>query len=299
MAKNNLILGGGVAGLIAAFYNSDFIVLDKNPLGQLNTPFVPGPRIFKVDEYTEAFLNKLGVDFHKETIKIGFTKDSKTVIECDDYFRESYSKLTRGTQKIEKSFLSSGATEIEIFTDGSDNFYKKVFEKLYENVKDRVKESLVMKINSKNKVVKTETEELHYDKCISTLNLNVLCKILGITEIKPKSSKKHFVCTEYSNDFDKELSEQFHYVYSTNGIYSRKTYFKDYIVYETLIPLSYIKDLEHNRIIKIINNLPIQIVNSINLQKIQGIELLGRFAQWNHSIKATEIIKQYESRTEL
>ena len=37
-------------------------------------------------------------------------------------------------------------------------------------------------------------------------------------------------------------------------------------------------------------NLPIQIVKSKNVDSVNGIKMLGRFAQWNHKIKANEAL---------
>ena len=45
--ENNYILGGGPAGLIAAYYLKDHWVVDKKPLGQLTIPFIPGPRLLQ------------------------------------------------------------------------------------------------------------------------------------------------------------------------------------------------------------------------------------------------------------
>jgi len=296
--KNTVILGAGTAGLISAFYNENATVIDSNPLGQISGQYQLGPRIFKVDKYVKQFLQKVGVDFYIKKIDIGFTNNDKDMIEPDGTFRRRYSILTRRTEKVEKSFLSGGATSIEIFTDGSDDFFKKVFEKVLKKIIERgqLQKMTVTGLNTKDKEIHCDKGLFNYDELISTLNLKVLLKILDINEIKPKALKKHFVITRLENERDKELSKYFAYIYSTNGVYSRKTYVKDYIVYETLIPLSYIKDLENNKIIKIINNLPIQIVNSIDIRDIQGVQLLGRFAQWNHAVKTNEIIKYYELR---
>jgi len=296
MAKT-IIIGGGVAGLIAAYYNPESIVIDKNPLGQLNTPFIPGPRLLKVDEYTENFLKNLGIKFHKETINIGYSTNGDTLVENNTAFKEKYSKWTRGTSKIESSFLSSGESQIEIFTDGSNDFYNKVFQKLYDTVKNQIISATVKEINVKSKVIKTDADSYVYKNLISTINLKILCKLLNIDEIVPKTTDKNFVCCSYNNKRDKELSEKYHYIYCINGIYSRKTYFENYIVYETLIPFKDdIDNIDGNKIIGKANNLPIQIVNSIDIRNLKGIELLGRFAQWNHSIKATELIEYYETK---
>ena len=37
-------------------------------------------------------------------------------------------------------------------------------------------------------------------------------------------------------------------------------------------------------------NLPIQIKNSIDIRRVDGVDMLGRFAQWSHQVKANEVL---------
>lgn len=299
MRKNNYILGGGPAGLIAAFYNPDYQIIDKNPMGQLNLPFVPGPRILKVDEYSKRFIERLGIEYTTKFIYVGYSPDGTIVEEeATQQFKEDYSKITRGTTKIEASFLSSGENEIEIFvTKTGEDLYYKVFENLTQLLEHRIINKNVEFLSTKRQVLGWEGITTPYDNVISTININILTKLLGLEPLNLVALKKHFVQCSYNQERDIENSQKFHYVYSTNGIYTRKTYFKDYIVYEMCQPYEDISDtptIHGNKVIKALNNIPIQINNSIDFRNIQGIELVGRFAQWNHSIKANEIIAKYE-----
>ena len=54
----NYILGGGPAGLAAAYFLKEYKVIDKNPLGQLNTPCVPGPRLLQYTPEMMEFITK-------------------------------------------------------------------------------------------------------------------------------------------------------------------------------------------------------------------------------------------------
>jgi hypothetical protein len=309
------ILGGGPAGLIAAFYNPDHIIVDKNPMGQLNLPFVPGPRILKVDDDTKAFLIKNDIKYNYKYIYVGYADDGYTVYpEATQEFKEKYSLITRGTTKIESSFLSSGENEIQIFTDenGQDLYYR-LFQTLTTKFKNRTLSGNVLNINTKNKTLTLQccdpenrvpdfTTESKYEDLISTLNVNIMFKLLGLEPLNLVALKKHFVQCEYNNNRDIEDKRKYHYVYSTDGMYTRKTYFKDYIVYEMCEPViadaqgNMWGDIQGNKILKVLNNIPIQINNSIDFRNIQGIDLVGRFAQWNHSIKANEVIQKYEQR---
>lgn len=293
------ILGGGPAGLIAAFYNPEYQIIDKNPMGQLNLPFVPGPRILKVDEYSKKFLDRLGMEYSTKYIYVGYSPDGVIVEEeASQKFKEDYSQITRGTTKIEDSFLSSGENEIEVFiTKTGEDLYYKVFETLTQLLEHRIINKNVEFLSTKRQLLGWEGITTPYKHIISTLNINILTKLLGLEPLNLVALKKHFVQCSYNNERDIEDSQKFHYVYSTDGTYTRKTYFKDYIVYETCEPAEHPEPditFHGNKIIKALNNIPIQINNSIDFRNIQGIDLVGRFAQWNHSIKANEIIARYE-----
>jgi len=296
--KRNLILGGGVAGLIAAFYNPDYEIIDSAPLGQLNALFSAGPRIIIDTVFARNFLNKLGIEYQTHEVIIGYTKDGYAQVPFDDNFKQIYAEKTHNTKKLEKSFLSSGSSIIYCLSDGTDEFYNNVFKKVYEIVRKRnvVTNSAITNIDLKNKLMQTKFDEFEYVNCISTLNLKIFCKLAQIDDIHPQSSNKHFVFCTYNNERDVELSKRFSYIYSITGWYTRKTYFKNYISYELSAPYENFSNAEGNKVIGKFYNAPFQIVNSIDIRNIGGIEMLGRYAQWNHSIKSNEIINYYESR---
>lgn len=291
------ILGGGVAGLIAGFYNRDYKIIDKNPLGQLNLPFIPGPRILKVDKYSEALLEDLQISHQKKTIQIGYSPDGIEIVDsADQSFKEKYSLITRGTTTIEDSFLSSGENQIEICYHPDHDLYMQLFKELQFGLDAQIIKANIAKIDTKQQqIILDDQTILPYTDVISTLNINIFFKLAGLKPLDLKANPKHFVQCEYNNPIDIEAAKKYHYVYSTDGAYTRKTYFKDYLVYEMVNPLDdFFLSVNDNKIIKKINNIPIQIDNSINFNRIQNIEMVGRFAQWNHSIKANEIIKKYE-----
>lgn len=306
-----VILGGGAAGLILGTLLKNSIVIDKNPMGQLNTPFIPGPRIFKYSKHVLDFLKKYSdIDFKIKTINIGYIDKFNKEVNLTDEFKKEYSLITRNINIVEKSFLSSGETSIDIFSNGDDSFYSNIFNNLFHKIENRIIKDSVEKIDTKNNLIYLLSGEvIEYDECISTLNLNILLKLIGLKEntFNLSTSFKHFVQCEYVNTNDIENRKKYHYMYSTNGEYTRKTYFKDYIVYEltqsavdkyNITKKELQKDFlmsicNSNFVLRNIFNLPFQIDQSIDINRIQGIHLCGRYAQWNHKIKANEIIEKF------
>jgi len=293
--KNKLILGGGVAGLLTAFYNPDYKIIDFNPLGQLSARFNLGPRVFKEDDYVRSFLNKLNINFYSDTIKVGYTSNGVDDIPLTEEFKRLYSMITRGTHKFESSFLSSGQDCFKYFTDGDDYFYTKVFSKLLNKVVDRVIYESIISIDLKNKIVKTDRNEYEYSDCISTINLNKFCDYAGIEGINFGMKNKHFAICSYDNNIDLLLRLKFNYMYSSSGWYTRKTYYSDYVVYELVSDFGRnIKYIEGNKIYETFFNKKMQILKNVDIQDIAGVKMVGRYAQWNHSIKSNEIIRLYE-----
>ena len=77
--ENKYILGAGPAGLIAAYYLTDYKIIDKKPLGQLNLPFIPGPRLLQATDNMKEFVKSIlpESEIKLEIAVIGFNEDGK------------------------------------------------------------------------------------------------------------------------------------------------------------------------------------------------------------------------------
>tara|TARA_R110001592_G_scaffold201208_3_gene450297 strand:+ start:3238 stop:4185 length:948 start_codon:yes stop_codon:yes gene_type:complete len=305
---DNYILGAGPAGLIAAYYMPDHKVIDEKPLGQLNIPFIPGPRLLQWNPLMEEFVREVLPDseIQIEICCIGYNVDGEVVDSPSKEFRNKYAKKTRDTDKSESSFLSEGMTEIKhIEIDGlGEDSYKFFFTELLNIIKDR--DQL---INTSVKSFNPFTRHIEftdgskrqaYNHIVSTLNLNILYKLNETVDIEDipfdlSTSKKCFYKTEYSDSLE-DMSHKmnhpslyFDYVYSVDTKWTRQTFFREYIVYESVEPITddYI---EGNKVLMKFENLPIQIKESQNIEATDNIELLGRFAQWSHKMKANEVL---------
>ena len=303
--KNNYIIGAGPAGLIAAYYMKDYKVIDKSPLGQLRAPFIPGPRLLQATPNMETLIKELFPDWwiNIQTAKVGYLENEVTTDIPSKGFKSKYVEKTRGTSAIEGSHLSEGKNEIDHIELGamSQESYAKVFNRLLEIIKERGQliEKHIENIDIGNKTITFAGDgndvglTTFYDKIVSTINLNILSKLapemdIDLTELTTKG--KSFYKTDYgSSESMSKPAYKHSYVYSADTEWTRKTYFDSYIVYESVEPIAS-KTIEGNNVEMKFENLPIQIVKSKNIDSVNGIKMLGRFAQWNHKIKANEAL---------
>ena len=147
----------------------------------------------------------------------------------------------------------------------------------------------IIKIDPDNKnITFSNTVTVPYTDLVSTINLNILKKIMlnnNILEHYDLSTKpKSFYVFEH----DYEIPE-YDYIYSINGVYTRKTFYDNYFVLESDKCL----DIGKNLLYKV-ENIPIQIINSINITEVNGIHMLGRYAQWNHKIKFNTLLPEID-----
>jgi len=300
--KNNYIIGAGPAGLIAAYYMPDYKVIDKSPLGQLRAPFIPGPRLLQSTPNMKALIKEIFPDWYLtiQTAKVGYSENGKATDVPSKEFKSKYVEKTRGTKSIEGSHLSEGKNEIEHVELGvhGEESYAKVFNRLLEIIKLRGQliEKHIENIDIENKTITFAGEDgdigltNFYDKIVSTINLNILSKLapemdIDVSELKTKG--KSFYKADYSGYHGTRYTHS--YVYSADSEWTRKTYFDNYVVYESVEPITS-ETIEGNNVEMKFENLPIQIVKSKNIDSVNEIKMLGRFAQWNHKIKANEAL---------
>lgn len=319
ITTDNFIIGGGVAGLIAGWHTG-YKIIDSNPMGQLGLRFIPGIRILKDDMHAREFIDDVLGSAHmpiidRVKIKVGYENQMDKLVELTNSFKSDYSLLTRGKREYEKSFLSSGEKEYYALTmyDKDENkidpndFYIYLFTRIFQVLKNREKfiSSRIEKIDLQRKhIFLANKDKYKYHKMISTIRLDQFFNACGLhpmnggIRVSLNIYKKNFYQCFYNNEKDIELSKTFNYIYSISHQYTRKTYFKEYIVYETIDPLSFgTTTIDGNVIMDKYEGIPLQLANSIRIDSFEGVNFLGRFAQWDHSIKSNEIIQQCSNRT--
>ena len=299
------IIGGGPAGLIAGYYFPEFPVLDIKPLGQLNLPFIPGPRLIQRTDNSERFVRSVlddaglfGYKIKTVVAKVAYEEDGVWHTSPPKDFKRKYTKLTRGKEGIESSYLSEGKNEIEHLeiNDMGENSYKFLFKtllKIIDEERGQLKRQQVTQISPAGFIHAREGSGpsmcYQYETIINTLSLKLLAKdyygMQGIwrgDELKDLDLTTLPKCFYQTNKGERSI---FDYIYGYQDGWTRKTYFKEYMVYESVEPTH-----PPYPIINQFENLPIQIKNSLDIDRFDRVYMLGRFAQWNHKIKANEVI---------
>ena len=269
----NYILGGGMAGLIAAFYNPDFKIISPDIGGQ--EPL--GPRLIQKHPETHRLLRDLGFkDLEVKTAKIGFFYGGKLHTTCPKKLRTEYYIKTRQVkpQEVPASIMSENKTSIEYY----DVAWADLLAALYNSVKDRWMGEKVSKI-TKQKIT-TNTGVKPYKKLISTLPA-------------PIFSKLSF--TKLSCDFsaiDKSFGE-------ASSIFSKTDF--DYIYFpEKKISINRATKIDANKWLyeKVGRHDGMQIIpkaqikQDADLDRMGNIKFIGRYAQWKHNVKIQQVVER-------
>lgn len=285
--SKKIILGGGIAGLIKAYYNPDAIIVSKQIGGQFKSDFQLGPRFFHVDENSKKFFKDLGLNPEIKKIKIGFYYDNELHSENNEENRKKYFEKTRGeSSEPYKSVMSGNITEFDSF----DIDINVLMDTLLSKINNQIIEENAIKIDVDENEIVTENNVLEYDELISTIPLNIFLFLTGNIELAKKyiSYPTTFVLSDM-NDCPFDDFKDFDYVYvsSKEYKYHRITNTPDGPVFEYKGDEVYETENEINRFTLKVG----QLVHNENTINIKNVEFFGRYATWKHGIKTNELLK--------
>lgn len=327
--SRNLILGGGIAGLVAAevlSHHNFHIVQEsgssegnnsiKNVGGQMVNSWPLGPRILHFSERMEDFLKLIGFK-EEETMmkifKVGYKVGNEVVAQAPDGFREAYVKKTRPNALVDsKSYMSEGLNEFVGYT--SPNI-QEITRRLKERASSReiFINGKVFSVDPIQKWISINVsliEYLEYDRLISTIPLKSLIDMTRNFHVGDSHRFAHY--EDMTRNF--ELKEKvffyikcdpkvldrfraFDYFYSIEDHYTRVTFDhnnKENIIVETDNP-THLPEIMLDPILgaeKLLDqkHIPAQIQRNLSLKTLNGIWLIGRFAQWDHDILTTDVL---------
>jgi hypothetical protein len=290
---SKFILGGGISGLLYAYYNKDFTIISPDIGGKLNNKFFENIIYLHATESTEQFLKDINVEYKKKTQLIKYSKNDEIInnISIDDKIEFIRKKLNDYTYDPKDLNLSTSDYYISVF----ELNYGKLLEKLTADIK-YIKDSVIKITDSE---IITENTRYKYSHLTSTINAKqfwsiyntkervdlksetitfLLCNVLPENLKNIKFDLCYFVDSENRiTRISKRRRDQVDsYLYEFSGLISRE----DCVQYlpENSEILEYYIDRD-GLIFSNKNNIP-----------PKNILFVGRFATWNHSDKQQDVI---------
>ena len=210
-------------------------------------------------------------------------------------FGNLYSLYTRGkviTEETYKNNYSKYKKYVSINGLSFEESYNLFFKKIKETVNKRAIDISIKNIDLEGRLIIGE-KELQFDRLISTINIIDLVDLDSTGKIRnyivdnnnlegfnlPYNDKFIYV-TKLNSDEDKTLSNIYKQVLIIGKAYFRKTYLSDTIVYESMKNI-YDKDIDGNKILQYVEST--QISDNLAINKILGIDLVGKFSEWNEN----------------
>lgn len=291
MDKEKYILGGGIAGLIWAYYNPKFKIISETIGGQFNNYFPLGPRYLEDTAFSRKFLIDLGIPVVSIKIRMGYKDEDKILDRPPKDFLQKYYKKSRGVEiSSDSTAMNSRKTEMDVLIVN----FKKIIDLLAEKIgEDRIIRSKITKIDTNKKEISIKDGKVicEYDKIISSIPLPIFYKLA-----KVKSDNYRYQSMTYILLKPKFINLKcFDFVYCAgNEPYHRLANDKKGIVADVLgwKTLSEIKrdfpdavDFKHSPTAQIISGAPQEKFND-------NISFIGRYGTWNREWKTEKVIEE-------
>jgi hypothetical protein len=285
------ILGGGIAGLITAFYNQDCIIISDNIGGQMADTGL-GPRILEANEFSTTLLNDLGYEnIPTKTAKVGYMVWGQYLDSLTEELKLEYYKKSRYLSELKeapKSVMSDGKKEIVYY----DIDWNDLINRLIGRIEQEPILGKIEDIDVINQVITIAgMGEFKYSKLINTLPaplfFNRLAKIPP--EEKLTYVPKTFIITDpffNMKDFD--------YVYFPGDEvnYHRVTKLNSgKVAVEYTIP-EHKHDVLEDWPDAEAKTIPAGQIQSGKPGYIENVYYIGRFGCWDHDLKTDDIVAQ-------
>lgn len=324
--KPDIILGGGLAGLIWACTHPDSILIEPNSLGGMAAHDM-GPFIVHESPWVGKFLLSIEIEPKTREFTVGYMDwaDAEIHSSAPGFFREKYYRNTRyanlDDEKVPASVMNSDMNRFTGYDISQKDFVRACIEKAYDNGTVFL-EDKITRIKPNNAFFgpcfQTESDKFYVKtsgkRIISTIPKPIFDSLAGI--------KRDYALGETSlgkgiwrlksttiDEYDLKKIGKYDFVYCTSE-WDGETYFPTrlmvkpgYILAEYTFPghmnreelkntmLNNTLDDETEKIGEPIIMPNAAIRRSMPTDRWGGIEMLGRAAAWDHSIKINDVIK--------
>jgi protoporphyrinogen oxidase len=285
--KKKYIIGGGIAGLIFAFYNKDYKIITKDLGGQFNNNFPLGPRFFEDTPESRRLLRDLEIEIIPKKIKVGYFYNN-LIHNCQnsDFLKKYYLKSRGKEYSNEKIVMNNGKKEMNILQVDFVDIISKLVEKLSKKI---IVDNIIKITDSE---IITLNRKFVYEKIINTIPLPIMLNYLNKDSSEYSSASVTFVLFNESFFDFKDYS----FVYfSDSSLFHRMTKIENGIVAEFFGEIEekklknmFLNNFVDSKIVKnsqIITGNPCKIIN-------KKIINFGRYGVWDREYKTEKVIKE-------
>lgn len=309
----SFVIGGGLSGLLCGYLTGNPIIVDPEN-HRLGYTTHLGPRILHETQDTSWLLRRLGIYEPPNEFRIGIYTERDQVKGVEyvltSEYRESYYRKTRGQGKVTTSCMSGGMNTII----GWDMKKIRLKETLTEEV--MIMPAKVKKIKDGNLYLTSRSCQtdytvynrlesiLSYKRVFSTIPLPELNDIAGLgidhdfstestTFVTIKVDKHSFNGLNYLYvPQDHILFHRINVVDNNTLILEFKGRVKEHNTIESHFEGSSIKDVKFVDQAQILYNYSYP-NEDLFVVGGMGIDMVGRYGEWKHSIKADNIIGRF------
>jgi hypothetical protein len=294
MMGRRYILGGGIAGLIWGAYHPDHHIITDNVGGQFNAPFQLGPRFLHLTEYSLVFLHDIGFDvdrIERFEIKVGYICDEGWVDVPDIEFTQNYYLKSRNTASLngfDGTVMNKGDRKfIALHVD-----FTEIIDRLRVHLTNRIIVKRVTSIDTQHRAVVADGAVLDYESLVSTIPLDVFCKLASIHNVSLQSSSMAYYLTD--RDFFDLRGFDFVYDCRTTSSFHRLSRDKSGVVLDLIESRKFTKS-DDPRSSQILNSFILKNAQIMPLKEpiiVEGVKFAGRYGTWNRRWKTEVVIEK-------
>ena len=303
---NNYIVGYNPVSFILCFLLDNVKIIDVTPKYNIYDYHL-SDLYLKPSADLFSFLSKLEIRYTEESYMAYFGFVNRIGPELPENFVEIYNLYTRGKSFVEDEYqdqINQYIAYVSINNKGPYESYVYLIKQLEKYVLENnlFIEGSLLSIEP-GVVVLNDGDSLNYDRLIYTEDIESLDQILKGVSIKdfifkhyypedvlklnlPLHNKNVYVC-ENKSEVDLDMAHITHQILYTGKPYFKKTYYGDRIIYEATKKI-FKKEIDGN---PILYDYETKIVkDNLDLNKICGIDLVGRLAQCYESLTIKDVI---------
>lgn len=299
--KSKFVIGGGISGLIYAFYNKDYWIISPELGGKLKNDYLASTILLHDTAETRKLITDIGFSIKPRARLIRYFYNGELLENIPINLREimAAKKLTSWDKlnnlKINVEVTDTTLSTNDIYIPVLDNPVNKIVSSICKNIniiKDRV-----LRITEKELI--TENSRYEYTDVVSTIPAPIFWKLYGKKK-KLGYLPETFVLSETNPVPTSSIHWDLIYFLDRDIPYTRVSRHegRDFL-YE------FTGELNREDLNKILPDLKVKqiytdpfgvIITDLNNVPPPNIRFIGRFATWNHTYKIQDAIKDSLAR---